>query len=42
MVYLKVKDSTTQAKAFIELAKTMNFVEFVEDKKKTIYSNKLK
>ena len=39
MVYLKIKENTQQAKAFIELAKTMSFIEFVElDKKNKLLS----
>ena len=34
MVYLKISEDSKQAKAFLELAKTMPFVEVVENKKK--------
>jgi hypothetical protein len=31
MIYLKINENTEKAKAFVQLAKTMEFVEVIED-----------
>lgn len=42
MVHIKIKENSKQAKAFIEFARTMSFIEFVEEQKKEKILNEIR